>query len=149
MKELLAPFPSSYHTHKTVWRREEMASMECPQCGTAINDDCHFCAECGGELTVCSSCKSVNVVYARFCHMCGQPMMVASAPNKITKIITWEARDFAILDRAVLAIIKLRGGPLSISGTGAALGVSPEEITDSIERLELAHRIERVESTGD
>ena len=146
---MLAPFPSSYHTHNTVWSRQKMASMECPKCGTAINDDCHFCTECGDELTACSTCKSVNVVYARFCHMCGQPMVVASAPNKITKMTTWEARDFAILDKAVLAIIKLRGGPLSISGTSAALGVSPEEITDSIERLELAHQIERVESEGD
>ena len=123
MKELLAPFPSSYHTHKTVWSGQEMASMECPQCGTAINDDCHFCTECGGELTVCSSCKSVNVVYARFCHMCGQPTLLSPAPNEIAEMLARKPRDFDILDQAALAIVKLR------------------EIIESIERLELAHQI--------
>jgi DNA-binding MarR family transcriptional regulator len=43
----------------------------------------------------------------------------------------------------VLAIIRLRGGLISLSETGAALGVSPEDISESIERLELAHQIER------
>lgn len=78
--------------------------------------------------------------------MCGQSLKVAHIPNEIDKIVTWETRDFDVLDQAVLAIVKLRGGLISLSETGAALGVSTEEITDSIERLELAHQIERAES---
>ena len=78
--------------------------------------------------------------------MCGQSLVVAPVQNETNKILTWESRDFDILDQAVLAIIKLRGGLISLSETGAALGVSTEEINDSIERLELAHQIERAGS---
>ena len=72
--------------------------------------------------------------------------MVAPVQNEINKIVTWETRDFDVLDQAVLAIIKLRGGLISLTETGAALGVSTEEISDSIERLEFVHQIERAES---
>jgi hypothetical protein len=71
--------------------------------------------------------------------------MVAPVRNEINKIVTWETRDFGVLDQAVLAIIKLHGGLISLSETGAALGVSTEEIMDSIGRLEFAHQIVRTE----
>jgi uncharacterized OB-fold protein len=141
--ETLASFPNRYHALETAWSKQKTASMECPECGTAVSDDYQFCAECGAELTVCSTCKSINVAFARFCHACGQPRIVESAPNKITKIVTYEAQDFDLLDHAVLAIIKLRGGLISPSEAGAALGVSPDDVSDSIERLELARQIER------
>jgi uncharacterized OB-fold protein len=140
---MLAQFPNPYHTREPVWSKQKTVNMECPECGAAVSDDYQFCAECGAKLTVCSRCKSFNVVFARFCHICGQSMLVISAPNKITKVITWEARDFDLLDQAVLAIIKLRGGLISPSDAGAALGVSPDDVDDSIERLELARQIER------
>ena len=138
---MLPRFP--HHARETIWTKEKVASTECPQCGTAVNDDSHFCAECGAELSVCPRCRSINVAYGRFCHMCGQSMIVAPLPHLITKIVTWETQDFDILDQAVLAIIRLRGGLISLSETGAALSVSPEDISESIERLELAHQIER------
>jgi hypothetical protein len=78
--------------------------------------------------------------------MCGQLLKVAPALKEISKIVTWEIRDFDVLDQAVLAIVKLRGGLISVSETCAALDVSAEEITGSIERLELAHHIERADS---
>lgn len=71
-------------------------------------------------------------------------MTTSSPTSEITKVVTWESRDFDVLDQAVLAIIKLRGGLISLSETGAALGVSPDEIIESIQRLELAHEIEPV-----
>ena len=78
--------------------------------------------------------------------MCGRSLAVAPVPNEISKIVTWETRDFDVIDQAVLAIIKLRGGLVSLSEAAVALGVSTEEISDSVERLELAHQIERAES---
>lgn len=78
--------------------------------------------------------------------MCGRSLASAPVPIKIDKIVTWETRDFDVIDEAVLAIIRLRGGLVSLSETAAALSVSNEEISDSIERLELAHQIERAES---
>ncbi len=74
--------------------------------------------------------------------MCGESMIVSSYPNEITKIITWEDRDLGALDQAVLAIIKLRGGVISLSETSAALGISTDELGESIDRLEQAHQIE-------
>jgi len=52
-------------------------------------------------------------------------MMLSPAPDETTKILARETRDFDILDQAALAIVKLH------------------EIIESIERLELAHHIER------
>jgi len=74
--------------------------------------------------------------------MCGESMIVSSYPNEIAKIITWEDRDLGALDQAVLAIIKLRGGVISLSETSAALGISPDELGESIDRLEQAQQIE-------
>ena len=74
--------------------------------------------------------------------MCGESMMSSSYPNEIAKIITWESRDLEALDQTVLAVIKLRGGVISLSETGAALGISQEELGESIDRLEQTHQIE-------
>jgi len=121
-------------------------SAQCPQCGTAADRRTHYCSKCGAALTVCSRCRSINVSSGRFCHICGQSLIIAPVQNETCKIVTWETRDFDALDQAVFAIIKLRGGLISLSETGAALGVSTGEITDSIERLESVHQIERAES---
>lgn len=123
-----------------------IASAQCPQCGAAVTGRTSYCSKCGAALTVCPRCRSINVSFGRFCHICGRSLIVAPIKNQINKIVTWETRDFDILDQAVLAIIKLRGGLISLSETGAALGVSTEEIAGSIERLELAHEIEPIVS---
>lgn len=136
----------SYPTTRMMESNEKIASTQCPQCGTAVNRRTRYCSKCGAALTVCSRCRSINVSFGRFCHMCGRSSAVAPVPNEISKIVTWETRDFDVIDHAVLAIIKLRGGLVSLSEAAVALGVSTEEISDSIERLELAHQIERAES---
>jgi hypothetical protein len=74
--------------------------------------------------------------------MCGESMMASAYPNEITKIVTWESHDPNALDEAVLAIIRIRGGVISLSETSTALGVSPEELGESIDRLEQTHQIE-------
>ena len=50
-------------------------------------------------------------------------MMLSSAPNEITKMLSRKAQDYDILDQAARAVVKLHG------------------IIESIERLELAHQI--------
>lgn len=136
----------SYPTTRMMGSNEKIASRRCPQCGMAVNRRTHLCSKCGAALTVCSRCRSINVSFGRFCHMCGHSLMAAPLTNEISKIVTWETRDFDVLDQAVLAIIKLRGGLISLSETGAALGVSAEEISGSIERLEFAQQIEPADS---
>jgi len=69
-------------------------------------------------------------------------MTISPPTSEIAKLIAWETLDFDLLDQAVLAIIKLRGGLISIFKTAAALDVSPDEVNESIQRLELTHQIE-------
>jgi len=122
--------------------RRRRPSSICPQCGTRATGNSSFCLQCGIELSVCQGCESVNLALADFCHMCGESMMTSPYPNEITKIITWESPDLEALDQAVFAIIKLRGGVISLSETSAALGISQEELGESIDRLEQTHQIE-------
>ncbi len=70
-------------------------------------------------------------------------MVCSSIPNEISKIIMWETLDLDALDQAVLAILRVRGGMISLSEASAALGISPEELGESIERLKQAHEIEQ------
>ena len=122
MNEIL---PQSHQTRERTSSSEKTASLECPQCESAISRDNHYCAKCGAHLVVCYECKSPNVGHAQFCHMCGQPMLLSPAPNEIANTLARKTRDFDILDQAALAIVKLH------------------EIIESIERLELVHQIER------
>jgi len=63
--------------------------------------------------------------------VCGQPIILSPAPNEIAGILfARETQDFDILDQAALAIVKLRG------------------IIESIERLELAHQMERSQTVS-
>lgn len=118
--------PQSHHASSS----QETTSLQCPHCESAITRDNHYCAKCGAHLIVCYACKSPNEGRAQFCHVCGQPMILSPAPNEIAGICPRETRDFDILDQAALAIVKLR------------------EIIESIERLELVHRMERAQTVS-
>lgn len=142
MKKMPTNSASSYPRHRTIASNAKIASTQCPQCGTAVHRHAHYCSKCGAALTICDRCRSINIAFGSFCHMCGHSMIVPLPPSKIAKVVTWETRDFDVLDQAVLSIIRLRGGLISLSETSAALGVSPDDISESIQRLELAHQIE-------
>lgn len=70
-------------------------------------------------------------------------MIVSPVLNEVSKIVMWETLDLDALDNAVLAILRVRGGMISLSEVSAALGISREELDESIERLEQTHQIER------
>ena len=70
-------------------------------------------------------------------------MIPSTRSNEISKIVMWETLDLDALDQAVLAILRVRGGMISLSEASAALGISAEELGESIERLEQAHEIEQ------
>ena len=111
-----------HHVRERESSSERTASMECPQCESAISRDNHYCAKCGAELIVCYGCNSPNVGHSQFCHTCGQPML-SPDPNGIAKILDPRTQNLDILDQTVNAIVKL------------------QKIIESIERLELAHQI--------
>jgi uncharacterized OB-fold protein len=142
MKKMLTNSASSYLTPRTTAGKEKIATSQCPQCGITVDRRAHYCSKCGAALTICAKCRSINVSLGRFCHICGHSMTISSPKSEIAKVIAWQTWDFDLLDQAVLAIIKLRGGLISIFKTAAALDVSPDEINESIERLELTHEIE-------
>jgi len=124
--------------------RRARPSSVCPQCGTHVAKDSSFCQQCGIEVGVCQECRSINLVLADYCHVCGESLTSQDYPNEITKIITLENQDLEALDQTVLAIIRLRGGVISLSETSVALGIPTDELTESIDRLEQSHQIENV-----
>lgn len=55
------------------------------------------------------------------------------------KLVSYQ--DPRALDEALLAIVKLRGGVISLSETCSFLGVSMEDLMDSIDRLQHSRRL--------
>ncbi|MDO4319631.1 MAG: FHA domain-containing protein [Bacteroidales bacterium] len=52
------------------------SKIQCPSCGADIDGDSRFCDQCGIELMVCPSCRSV--CKSKFCSKCGKPSVKAS-----------------------------------------------------------------------
>lgn len=52
----------------------------CPSCKEEIEDDSHFCDQCGQELVYCSSCGRVGM--GRRCTYCGGLMISADDMKK-------------------------------------------------------------------
>lgn len=59
------------------------------------------------------------------------------------KVVFGQDQDLNALDETLLAIIKLRDGSISISEVSSTLGVSRENLAQSIERLQRSHLIEK------
>jgi len=67
----------------------------------------------------------------------------SSIPEPIEKVVYLEGQNLNQLDEALLAIIKLRDGSISVSEVSAMLGVSKEGLVQSINRLQRYHLIQR------
>jgi DNA-binding Lrp family transcriptional regulator len=59
------------------------------------------------------------------------------------KVVYLEGQNLDSLDEALLAILKLRGGAISVSNVSTTLGVSKENLAQSIDRLQRLGLIER------
>jgi Holliday junction resolvasome RuvABC ATP-dependent DNA helicase subunit len=96
------------------------------------------------EVERCPSCRAFNPWFADYCHNCGNPIAIeASLAKPIEKVVYLEDPNLKQLDEAVLAIIKLRDGSISISEVSAMLGVRKETLQQSIDRLQHSHLIQR------
>ena len=104
-----------------------------------------FCLECGLELEVCTECREINAWFADFCHNCGKRMAVEVniARPEPEKVVYPSEQNLCSLDEALLAIIKLRDGSISLSEISKLLGIPRESLTQSIERLQHSHLIEK------
>lgn len=52
------------------------SKIACPYCGADIDGDSRFCDQCGTELMVCPSCRSV--CKSKFCSKCGKQSVKAT-----------------------------------------------------------------------
>lgn len=61
----------------------EVSTVECPDCGTELDEDANFCVECGAEITqddesdeldVCPSCEADVEPEDSFCVNCGEDL---------------------------------------------------------------------------
>ena len=52
----------------------------CPNCKEEIDDDSHYCDQCGQALVYCSNCGRVGV--GRRCTHCGGLMVSADEANR-------------------------------------------------------------------
>ncbi len=98
-------------------------------------------------LAVCSQCKAINASFVKLCHNCGSPMAtqvgIASATEHPGRSAIAQGQDLSDLDKAVLSAIEVHDGTISLSDVTTLLGVSPETLAQSIERLENSHLIEK------
>ena len=67
----------------------------------------------------------------------------ATVAQPTKKAICLEEHDSDSLDEALLAILKLRDGAISVSNVSATLGVSKESLAQSIDRLQRLRLIEK------
>ncbi|MBR6892734.1 MAG: zinc ribbon domain-containing protein [Bacteroidaceae bacterium] len=61
---------------------------QCPNCGSQISDDSHFCNKCGKEIpqgTVCPHCGASVEEGDAFCHSCGKSIKEEVVPTDPSK----------------------------------------------------------------
>src|SRR5260370_40554103 len=71
-----------------------MSGLACNFCAHGNPEGSTFCNECGSplNLTLCSRCEAINVVWAKGCSQCGAPLSsgdteeMAIAPTALTEI---------------------------------------------------------------
>lgn len=121
-------------------------SSRCPHCGQYVTKNTKFCRKCGLELEICKECEVFNPWFADYCHNCGLSMAIEPSitpTEEQRKVVFGQDQDLNALDETLLAIIKLRDGSISISEVSSTLGVSRENLAQSIERLQRSHLIEK------
>jgi uncharacterized OB-fold protein len=120
-------------------------SSRCPHCGQYVIRNTKFCRKCGLELERCNWCSSINPWFADYCHNCGSHLATTDdkEEGEMQKVVYVDEQNLNPLDEALLAIIKLRDGTISLSEVSSMLGVTKTSLTQSIDRLQQSHLIEK------
>ena len=79
-------------------------STPCPSCGAPASG--RFCSSCGTALAgaTCAGCSAALTPGARYCHRCGAPAGLTSAPSRgIAGVLPWAVAAIALV--ALIALV--------------------------------------------
>jgi hypothetical protein len=100
-------------------------STICPSCGEAASG--RFCSSCGTALAgaTCANCAAALTPGARYCHRCGTPAGLTSAPSRgLAAMLPWAVAGIALLALIAL-VVGQRFGSRSTPVTEPAANASP------------------------
>ncbi len=91
-----------------------MSDLACNFCAHGNPEGSTFCNECGSplNLTLCSRCEAINVVWASECSQCGAPLSsgdteeMAAALTALTEIVQSLERAPTKVDPVLVALAK-------------------------------------------
>lgn len=134
----------------------------CPQCGAVTAPGQVFCGKCGQRLAFCKACGATNLISSGFCHNCGgplvqqqtarQPLVTSDGvrrelppPERPTSQVGPLTPQTAVVsvDDGVLNYLSDHRGEISITRASQELGISLQQVTESLSRLQSKGRIQR------
>jgi len=146
----------------------------CPQCGTLTLPGQMFCGKCGQRLAFCGVCGATNLAWSEYCHNCGKQLTIPQGSQLVSSVTTRPAVLAAtdILERGspstnrskptvrprtpqtpqtnvddrVLKHLADHHGEISITRTSQELGITLEQLMESLSRLQDKEQIQK-EST--
>ena len=135
----------------------------CPQCGAVAIPGQVFCGKCGQRLALCKNCGATNLLSSGFCHNCGNPLTqqptarqplvmtpsdVRNGPRPPERPISQLGQSTpqtttVSVDDSVLNYLSDHRGEISITRASQDLGLSLQQVTESLSRLQSKGRIQK------
>jgi len=114
----------------------------CPQCGTAAVVGQAYCGRCGERLIRCANCRASNLASSLHCHNCGKPFPPRTETAKDTLPNATRIPELNIEER-VLKYLSDHRGEISITRAAQELGMSLQELTGILSRLQSKGSIQK------
>lgn len=114
----------------------------CPQCGTKAALGQAFCGKCGQRLVRCGNCGVSNLTSSACCHNCGKPLSLPSASSPLSarevanNNTTTGVAPLPNFEDRVLNYLSDHHGEISITRASQELGISLQELTNILSRLQ-------------
>jgi len=116
----------------------------CPQCGTVAALGQAFCGKCGQRLVRCGNCGVSNLSSSGYCHSCGRAL--AQQPARPSSPLGDSAKapgSLTNIDERVLNYLSDHHGEISITRASQDLGMSLQQLTDALSRLQSRSLIQK------
>jgi hypothetical protein len=134
----------------------------CPQCGATAAPGQAYCGKCGQRLISCKACGATNLISSPFCHNCGSPLVqqpparqplatsngarkeLRSPDRLASQLGPLTPQTSAVsIDDGVLNYLSDHRGDISITRASQELGISLQQVTESLSRLQSKGRIQK------